>query len=104
MRRPNIPRHADMLRGERVSYQAAALPDSVVSLLGGLFAVHTSDGRTTQVSYCEPATQRCSCGARSGDCRHLAAAERLAADIDAVGPGHSTRLGPSATQRKGVGT
>ena len=67
MRHECTPTRRDVPRGKKVGYRVTALPDSVVRLAGdGLFAVHTSDGRTTRVFYCEPATGRCSCGATSG--------------------------------------
>ncbi len=54
-------------------------PVAIPLSVAGLYAVHVPAGQETRVYYCEPATGRCSCGAPSGSCPHIAAAVELAA-------------------------
>jgi len=58
----------------RVHPTAATIPLSVA----GLYAVYVPVGQETRIYYCEP-TGRCSCGAPSGSCPHIATAAQCAA-------------------------
>jgi len=59
----------------RVHPAASAIP--IPLSIAGLYAVHAPADRETRVYYCEPASGRCSCGAPSGSCAHIAAAISL---------------------------
>jgi len=71
----------DARRGGVARYRAhpAASAIPIPLSIAGLYAVHAPTGRETHVYYCEPATGRCSCGAPSGACPHIAAAAQCAA-------------------------
>ena len=63
-----------------------AAPIAIPLSLTGLYAVHAPASQETRVYYCEPATGRCSCGAPSGSCPHIAVAAQCAAAHLIKGP------------------
>jgi len=59
--------------GGRARYRAHPAVAAIPLSIAGLYAVHEPAGQETRVYYCELASGRCSCGASSGSCAHIAA-------------------------------
>jgi len=74
--------------GGRARYRAHPAVAVIPLAVAGLYAVHAPAGRETHLYYCEPATGRCSCGAPSGSCSHIAAAISLVIEV----PRHRRRV------------
>ncbi len=69
-------------RAKRVRYDAHSVVVAIPLALAGLYAVHVPTGAATQIYYCEPETDRCSCGVGSGSCSHIAVARAHATRAD----------------------
>jgi len=65
--------------GGKARYRAHPVVAAIPLSITGLYAVHVPTGQETRVYYCEPATGRCSCGAPSGSCPHIATVAQFAA-------------------------